>query len=438
MKNCFSKLASMHASSSCRREITGETGLRMKPVPEREMLLQLLRSEVVGTLLPEQWQKVVFLAQQHGVAPLLYRQIKRLGSSDPLPADMLRVLHEDYLATAHRNTLIYHELGCLVNEFSRKGVDVILLKGAFLAETIYGNIAARPMGDVDVLVRQRDLRQARQSMLDLGFEATHQNTEMIQETRHFVYQNKKNGLYIEVHWDLIGALYRIGVDIDGLWERSTPGIVAELPIKFMSPEDQVLHLCIHACEHVFEPGLRQLCDLAETIQHHRNMLDWELLRQRAIQWRADRAAYLCFALVRDLLQAPVPESWLESLHPADFNPNYLNLARDHIFSSAESTENALPIISPLGEYWIEKRWSRIVGFLWRHVFVSRQYMALFYPVNPKSWRVFLYYPIRFLDLMKKGGRTMFLLLIGNRQETLRAERQGQLDALKNWLLSASP
>jgi len=46
----------------------------------------------------------------------------------------------------------YAELGQLLRSLKDRGVEVIVLKGAALAETVWKNIALRPMADMDLLV----------------------------------------------------------------------------------------------------------------------------------------------------------------------------------------------------------------------------------------------------------------------------------------------
>ncbi|MGH7894391.1 MAG: nucleotidyltransferase family protein, partial [Candidatus Binatia bacterium] len=49
------------------------------------------------------------------------------------------------------------------------GVGVLVLKGFYFAERLYGGLARRPQHDVDVLVRPRDFRRALRILRSLGF-----------------------------------------------------------------------------------------------------------------------------------------------------------------------------------------------------------------------------------------------------------------------------
>lgn len=97
------------------------------------------------------------LSRRHRVAPLLYRQLKKLEASD-VPSEIMQELRTYYLRTAARNMDFYRQMSAILQCFQSENIPVIPLKGLYLAEHVYRNIGVRPMGDVDVLVRQEDHR----------------------------------------------------------------------------------------------------------------------------------------------------------------------------------------------------------------------------------------------------------------------------------------
>jgi hydroxymethylpyrimidine/phosphomethylpyrimidine kinase len=46
--------------------------------------------------------------------------------------------------------ILLEELKQVVEEFTRQGVQTVVLKGGYLAEHVYADIACRPMGDLDI------------------------------------------------------------------------------------------------------------------------------------------------------------------------------------------------------------------------------------------------------------------------------------------------
>jgi hypothetical protein len=152
-----------------------------------------------------QWSKVVELAQQHGVAPLLYHRLKRMGLIDEersiihsahsttdiaegLTTENGMELKQAFLENAARNMRLYQELQKLLLLLRKQEIAVIVLKGAYLAEAVYDNIGLRVMGDIDMLVEKDNLLRVEQDMLALGYTAVDFNRVITQENIHFRYE----------------------------------------------------------------------------------------------------------------------------------------------------------------------------------------------------------------------------------------------------------
>src|SRR5271157_4682345 len=97
------------------------------------------------------WDVLIEESGRYGVAPLLYRRLRTFHSEIPIPANVMARLRHIYLQSAGRGMHLYHELGKVLRPLRHANIPVIVLKGAHLATIVYGNIALRPMGDVDVL-----------------------------------------------------------------------------------------------------------------------------------------------------------------------------------------------------------------------------------------------------------------------------------------------
>jgi hypothetical protein len=402
---------------------------------DREILLTLLRAGSLKAVTPEQWQAVARLAHGHQVAPYLYRNLISRGVAAQLPPDILEDLHAAYLLTAAQNARRYHELNLLVGRFERAHIPVILLKGAHLADAIYGDIAARPMGDADLLVRRSDLARVVEIMPELEYIRMDQLTELIKEYHCFEYEHARSRLAVEIHWALISPAYHIHEDLQALWERSQEARVADIPVRILSPEDQVLLLCLHASQHVFEIGLRPICDLHETLRFYQGSLDWECLRQRARDWNAERCLYVNLRLASELFEARLPEGWLHASLPPGFDPGYLATAREHLFASVADPQEALLAEAHFVEFWKAASLAKKLRLLWESLFRSRQIMAMDYHLPPGSLRLFLYYPVHWKDLLQRYGRLGWQLLRRDRQTLRRAEGREKVNVLKSWLFS---
>jgi len=65
--------------------------------------------------------------------------------------------------------------------------------------------------------------------------------------------------------------------------------------RFYSPEDLLLHLCLHAVARmVFEPGLNSFVTLARSLQHNGGDMDWGLVQRCTREWGIGKCVYLTF------------------------------------------------------------------------------------------------------------------------------------------------
>ena len=143
--------------------------------PEARLLLALIAPDPAGQAVdqirhPEfQWQRLVALAVREKATPALQRLLE-LAPDGAIPADVrtqlavvVRKMHVhmfrlEQLLLSALDTLHAHD------------IDVMLLKGAGLAVTAYGSFAARPMYDLDLLVRKHDALRAWQALRSLGWQ----------------------------------------------------------------------------------------------------------------------------------------------------------------------------------------------------------------------------------------------------------------------------
>ena len=169
-------MAEASATLSAFREIAGEeTTLAMTPEDKLCLLLSRgqLSSELQKRILPYlaspvQWPLILERAYAHQVYPLLYRNLRELGFPGVPPA-VRAELKRAYLANALRNQLFAEELARLLKLLGEAGIPVIPLKGVTLAQSLYGDPAARVCSDIDILVPPADAVRARRVILANGY-----------------------------------------------------------------------------------------------------------------------------------------------------------------------------------------------------------------------------------------------------------------------------
>lgn len=121
-------------------------------------------------------------------------------------------------------------------------VEVMPLKGVLLRRLVYDDPAERPVGDVDLLVRGRDVRRAHEALAAAGFEPIF--LEPMERERSF--RHRRLGLLVDLHWQLFYDDY-FDFDAEGLFARARWDETAfSTPVWRMSPLDLYAHVLVHA------------------------------------------------------------------------------------------------------------------------------------------------------------------------------------------------
>lgn len=382
------------------------------------------------------WDELIRQADRHEITPLFYHRLKTFHPDISIPPGAEGRLRQVYLENTARNIWMYNNLSSVLKILRSENIPVIALKGAHLAELVYGNRALRYMGDLDLLVKQDDLMKVDALLLQMGCVPAQENRVVGTDNNEFVYAMPKRDVSLEIHWSLLPPQFPFPIDTAGQWERSRPAVIADEDAAVLCPEDLLLHLCIHAaCTHGFDPGLKLFCDISEILCHRAGGIDWELLQSRAREWGIEKSVYLTLKLARDLLGVPLQEGWLESLKPGDFDEYYVALARDQIFSRRDRTGPPLSMWPAVARFWGSSRLRDKVGLFLKGFFIPRSAMARLYPVPADSFRIYFYYLVRFRDLLRVYGRDVWRWLRRDKEMRAVAEEGRALTALKDWLMS---
>ncbi len=223
------------------------------------------------------WSDVVDLAQSHGVSPHLRDILQDMGQVIP-PEIQLR-LDRDFFRTAKDKALRFHELKQILEAFSGAGVPTLLLKGAALVSTVYGNSALRPMLDLDLLISPASVATCKAILNQRGYVPAKQHQTALGYHDHgeqaFV-SDEPTRPVIDLHWHLFTIPYYMHrIPADWPWANSQPHDIDGLRVQVLNPEASLLYLSSHLSLHHRLEGLLWFIDLAWLVHQCRARLDWE-------------------------------------------------------------------------------------------------------------------------------------------------------------------
>jgi hypothetical protein len=413
-----------------------------RPASRERLLLGLRRGDVdrsgLHGLSAIEWAEVLDLADRHGVTPALHRTLASAGEAIAIPPEIRERLRETTLSAGARNARALGHAGRLLKDLHAAGIEVAVLKGADLVERVYPDVSLRPMADVDLLVRPGDLRLASALLASKGYVPSAQppgdeHQGAIDENLHVEPVQRPGGPLVELHY-AIGVPARVGgLEMEGVWARMYRGRVGGAEALVLSPEDLLLHLCIHvALHHGFDAKLVQLLDLPAVVDRLGDRIDWDALDRRARDWGVQRGVAVTFALAGRLLGPLATPGKAPALDPGEGGPDPVSLAERLLFQIGRRGIGSanLPVLFGPGS-WREK-----AGLVLRRVFPSREEMAFTYRVPAGSPRIVLLYPRRLLDLWRHHGGTVRALTGGDAAARRLLSLEKERTALVDWMNGA--
>lgn len=382
------------------------------------------------------WDELEQLIGVQRVRPLVLARLRDGGRHSAVPSAMLERLTTSCRAIARRNLQRHFELVRIIDALETHRIPVILLKGAHVASTLYGDVGLREIGDLDLLVRRDHLARAVETAIELGYRSSKPVDVELDATlsHHAATLIGPASVALDLHWTLTNPRAPYAIDPDELWSRAGTIPLAKCRVLTLSHEDLLQHLCAHAAyQHRFEFGLRSLCDIAKLLAKHGETMDWALVEQQLPRRRWVEGTVLMLKLARALLGAPLPPRAMALVDQVSVSDIVVNAAQTQLLSRH-------PSVVPRGMSTLHDHDSAATRF--RHfgnaVFVSRDVLRRMYPeARGAWWRWCLAYCLRARDVLRRhAGLALRLWFV--RQPSLRALLRRQQVIRAYLRLTSSP
>jgi Uncharacterised nucleotidyltransferase len=293
---------------------------RMKLQPG---LVDAVRELASGLL---DWDFLLTEAADNSMTPLLAHHLLDCAR-DEIEAAKAKALRRAARATIVRCLALNAQLIRLMEAFRARGILAIPYKGPVLAAQAYGDVTLREFGDLDIILRHRDIAKANEIMVGLGFRPRF--PWMVSPggisaivPGEYNYQDALGRVVVDLHTDRTLRHFPRPPDLDELAARLVPVDVGGHSVFTFALEDQLPILCIHGAKDFWQ-RIIWIVDLAELIRSQAQ-LDWDVVMRRAEARKAQRMLRLGLALAVGLLAAPLP------------NEIRVQLQRDQLASSVAS------------------------------------------------------------------------------------------------------
>lgn len=251
--------------------------------------------------------RVLDLATQHAVRPNLIdglRQLDWLG----VPAagrERLETFRQSHLV---RTLTLAEELCRLSEKFGTARVPFVAFKGATLAASLYGELAAREFTDIDILVPADRLADAELALTELGYRGAQGDRAFrhafLAHLGQFAFERDDPDAVIDLHWSFFGDHLPAPVTPEEVWRDQEPVVVGRLPIPAPAGRWRALLLASHGTKESWR-YLNWIVDFAMLIEHDRR-LDWAGIHAVAHARGCGDAVLLGCTLAEGLLKVPIP------------------------------------------------------------------------------------------------------------------------------------
>ena len=316
--------------------------LRTDPAAGNESLDSLLNRAEMRTLTD--------LAGQEGLAPLLYALLSNAGMLGALPDELRADLDGLYHRTAALNMRRSQHLSDLLEGLEPTGVNVVVLKGMALLDSLYGDPGLRPTGDIDLWVAEEQLATLLEVLGESGYEAEpyYPDTYRLGTTT------------VDLHTHLLGAeRVRLRELIFAAGQR--PMFDDAVPTTFggsvatkLGPSQELLLLGLHLLKHNAE-RLLWLIEINELVERCTDA-EWNRLMELAIRMRQERSVHQVAFLANLLLPDAAARRYRQLASETALG------RRDRRVLTRRATKGSLPLWAPLVFFSSQSgAWNRVAS-----------------------------------------------------------------------------
>jgi Uncharacterised nucleotidyltransferase len=252
------------------------------------------------------WTKLLPLAQEHGVLGHLAVHVHELDEN-LVPTEIRQMLLEHHREQVFSTLSMIAELFRLLKLFAANGISALIVKGPALALRAYGDPTVRSYGDLDLLVRRRDIRRATESLQAAGYQATVPLSAIDagKIPGQYLFCKTDTRLIVELHNDFTLRYFPRPLPIEEFFARQIPVCLDGREAPALSIEDELVLICIHGAKHLWE-RLMWIADVAAMVTRQTG-ISWVRATASARAVRADHMLHTGLLLAADLLHAHLPE-----------------------------------------------------------------------------------------------------------------------------------
>lgn len=348
------------------------------------------------------WDYFIKTSLRHGMFLLIYQILvdgKYIDVSDKCKISLKTLAQKLMMKSLQMSTELIRICDVLVSN----NIPVIPFKGPTLSKEVYGKVGLRIFGDLDILVKESDVKRVLQIFSELNYKPLIElDTDQLQ--KYIVLEDDMqlshpNGITVEVHWETTGRYAAITAD----YNFYRPNIIHinfhGSKIQQFGTEDQFIYLCLHGTRHLWE-RLEWLFSVASLLKNS-TTIDYTYVLAKAKKMRCQKIVLQAILMVKEVFNVDVPliiqdkvSNDRKLVHLVRRNKlKLLHLYDSEVFSSSGHRFNLFNVS-------MRDNWTDSIKYLLKQLFGLRVADVQF--MNLPSSMYMLYYIIRPCRLILKG------------------------------------
>jgi len=266
---------------------------------DEERLLELLSAV--------DWRRLLLLAEEHCVLGQLAAGLNNDGAVR-VPPEIEQSFVERRRTENFLTLRLTAELFRSLELFGKQGISALAIKGPVLAAEAYADPSVRAYGDLDLLVRQRDIRRATQLMIASGYQAAVPLAAIDagKIPGQYLFSHPDSKLLVEFHNDLTLRYFPRPLRIEDLFARQVYVQVDGHEVPGPCVEDHLVLICTHGAKHFWE-RLSWIADVAGIVSRQTS-IDWERAASSAKAVQSEHLLHAGLRLAADVLHAELPKT----------------------------------------------------------------------------------------------------------------------------------
>jgi len=200
------------------------------------------------------------------------------------------------------------ELFRILDGFAAAGIEAIAIKGPVTSVVAHGDPATRRFGDVDLLLRQKDIARASRTMQLQGFQAAVPD-RAIEDGKvpgEYVFRRPATDHLVEIHTERTFRYYPNGMPIAEIFRRKRIISLEGHDVPALGLSDELIFHCVHGAKDFWE-RLMWICDVAALLKKY-PQFDWHATQREAAVCGAARMLNVALLLAHRVLGAPLPSA----------------------------------------------------------------------------------------------------------------------------------